>query len=170
MKPRKSKTTRPNPLRGPAQAGGIVTRVLCLVTVGLMLGFPPGAVAAEKPTDEAAAKPVSIDPKTATLAEAITDFGEAVQKGDLKRAQRWTRDPKELAEYWEYVRAQHKKFGYETWIKHARQLEIRPGDVEGAPKKASNRFTIGGHDYDHLHIVWEKREGGWRISSLITCK
>ena len=170
MKVGHSISTHLDLLGGVAQASGAARKVLCLLAFGLLLGFPSGAVAAEKPSEEAAAKPVSIDPRTAPLAEAIADFGAAVQADDLKRAQRWSREPKELAKNWPGVKAQHKQFGYDRWIKEATKRESRPADAKEAPEEDPNRFTVGGHMYRHLHINWEKGENGWRIAAFFICK
>lgn len=141
---------------------------LCLLAIGLLAAAPHAA--AEKPQEEEAAKPGAIDPNKATLAEAIADFGAAVQTNDLKSAQRWSTKPEELTEFWVSVKAQQKQFGYDQWIEEAKKREIRPADEKSTPKEDPNRFTVGGHMYRHLHINWEKGKGGWRIASFLVCR
>ena len=147
-----------------------IRRILGLVAMVILLGFAPSLTAADKPAGEVPAKPVPIDPKTASLADAITDFGNAIQADDLKLAERWVRDPAVLAGHWARIKAQHKQFGYAMWIEKAKALENRPAGALAELGEAPNRFTVGGHNQLHFHIQWEKTKAGWQIASFMICR
>jgi hypothetical protein len=125
-----------------------------------------------------ATAPSAIDPKIATLAEALEDWIGLIEKDDLKTAQeRWTANAtaaKELAELWERVKAAHKQFDCRKWLDNRTATEgnpIREMHPGGAKQIGdATKFKVGGHGIGHLHIDWEKTDGGWRIAKVWGCR
>jgi len=124
----------------------------------LVLVFASGhAVAAEKER--------AVDPKTAALSEAVADWVNSLEKDEPKPAERWLADEKarkSMGQFWGSLREVHKQYDYRSW------LEKRPVNAKGIADE--KRFTVGGHEFGHLHVVWARTDAGWRIHDVFMCR
>lgn len=43
--------------------------------------------------------------------------------------------------------------------------------MEAAEKVTDDqKFLIGGHNYNHMHVTWEKTDAGWKIGNVMMCR
>jgi hypothetical protein len=117
-----------------------------------------------KPAPAAA---VAVDPAKALLHEAVADWVNLLEKGDAKAAaDRWAageKAQKELAQYWDQLKAAHEKHDYRTWID-------RKGGAKDLATTDVLKFKVGGHEYAHMHTEWEHTRSGWRIVGVWMCR
>jgi hypothetical protein len=116
----------------------------------------------------AAVKSFAVGPTKASLAAGLEDWIVLMEKDDANlAASRWTKDAqtaKDLKQYWASLRECHKNFNYRNWLD-------KQGEGGGATKIADARsFKVGGHDFGHMHIHWEKTANGWRIGRVWMCR
>lgn len=136
--------------------------------VGEIAVEPVGAATA--PATRAAA---AVDPKTASLADALTDWIALLEKDDSKTATaRWATNAavgKVTAE-WKALRERHKQHDYRRWIENSSDKPTT-GLVPGGAKQIGKdtTFRVGGHSFGHLHIMWKKTGDGWRIAGILEC-
>jgi hypothetical protein len=129
-------------------------------------GGPPQAT-------QPAMNPAAVDPKTASLADALTDWIALLEKDDSKTATaRWATNAavgKVTAE-WKALRECHKQHDYRRWIENSSD-EPTTGLIPGGARRIGKdtTFRVGGHGFGHLHIMWEKTHSGWRIVSILEC-
>ena len=113
----------------------------------------------------AAARATSPRPPS-TLPDALSDFVTLLEKDDAKAAsQRWARDAeaeKALTQYWPQLKQCHKDHNYRTWLDKAKTAEKETRD--------NASFTVGGHSYGHVHLVWQKSDAGWRVANVFMCR
>lgn len=71
---------------------------------------------------------------------------------------------KSLKEAWRDLRDRHHRFNYRTWITDEARPEAadRIGDA--------TTFTLGGHEFGHLHVQWARTDAGWRIGRVFYCR
>jgi len=71
-----------------------------------------------------------------------------------------------MRQHWSRLKDCHREYDYRSW------LEKQPGtgDPAAPPVEDATRFTVGGHDYGHLRVVWEKDDAGWRIATVRECR
>ena len=118
------------------------------------------------------AKKPKLDPKTATLAEAIGDWVDMLELDDARApqraAERWAGNKdaaEDLRELWSQLQDRHAEFDYRTWIKGGKD---RPAPAEKIGD--ADTFTVGGHQFGHLHTRWTKTAKGWRIARVFVCR
>ena len=107
----------------------------------------------------------AVDPKMATLSEAVADWVNSLERDEPKSAERWLADEKarkSMGPFWGSLRELHKQYDYRSW------LEKRPVNAKGIGDE--KRFTVGGHEFGHLHVVWAKTDAGWRIQDVFMCR
>jgi hypothetical protein len=108
---------------------------------------------------------VTVNPKTATLAEAVADWVGLLEKDEPKAAERWLAGEKareSMGRFWGSLRELHEQHDYRSW------LEKQPVNAKGIGSE--KRFTVGGHEFGHLHVVWVKARAGWRIEDVLMCR
>lgn len=105
------------------------------------------------------------------LGAALEDWIVLLEKDDLKAARdRWAAGAEAadaLTEHWPQLKQCHKAHDYRAW------LDKRPGTEGGASADRvgdATRFTVGGHDYGHLHVTWQKTDKGWRVGKVWMCR
>ena len=111
-----------------------------------------------------ASEPKSPEPKSPpSLAAALEDWIVLLEKDDLKTARdRWAggaEAAEAMAREWKQLKACHKEFNYRTWIDRAAPAGADP-----------TRFTVGGHEYGHRHVIWHKTDKGWRVGEIQLCR
>ena len=106
----------------------------------------------------------------APLSEALEDWVALLEQDDLKvPVQRWARDEqaaKALEQHWARLKQCHQDYNYHTWI---------DGDAQSRRPSAkqvgdATEFTVGGHEFGHLHVKWVKGDRGWRIADVWMCR
>ena len=111
----------------------------------------------------AADKP-AVDPKSATLVEALGEWIGLLEGKDLKAiTTRWAAGDdaaKSITHYWEHTQKAHARHVYRNWL------------GEGSPEKIGDKtqFKVGGHSYQHIHVNWQKTGSGWRIAGVAMCR
>ncbi len=132
----------------------LATASLALLISAVLVSAEPATQPTSGPTSQ------SVDPKTATLPAAIEEFVALLEKDDAKGVQkRWSADEKaskEIADLWERMQGAHKTYDYRKWVAKAAE--------------ATDKFTIGGHTFGHLHVDWSKTADGWRIGHVWVCR
>ena len=102
------------------------------------------------------------DPKTASLAAGLEAWIVLLEADDVEAAQRrWAKDAaasEGMKQWWAKLRDCHKQYDYRKWLEKAKQI----GDA--------TQFKVGGHDYGHMHVDWEKTDEGWRIAKVWICR
>ncbi len=113
-------------------------------------------------------QPAAIDPKSVSLAAALRDWITLLEKDDLKTASdRWAKDDQAAAtikQWWVALKDCHSKFDYKNWL---------DGQGQGGGAKQigdAKTFEVGGHDFDHMHVDWQKTDSGWRIAKVWICR
>jgi hypothetical protein len=132
------------------------------------------ATAADKPQEAAKPAPTTrpaVEPRTASLADAVSDWVGLLEldfaNAPAAAARRWAKDGKaadELRQLWPDLQKRHAKYDYHKWATG----EHRPANDPVAGDAQS--FTVGGHEYGHLHTRWVKTDAGWRIESVFMCR
>lgn len=112
--------------------------------------------------------PAAIDARNASLAEALQDWISLLEKDDLPTAtDRWAKDGQAgatMKQQWANLKECHKKFDYRGWIDGK-------GESGGAKQIGDGKnFKVGGHDFGHTHIDWERTDAGWRIAKAWICR
>ncbi len=122
----------------------------------------------------ATTQPAAVDPKTASLAEALEDWITLLEKDDAKAAStRWARDANaaaQMASEWKSVRTCNETLVYRKWLDNSsNQSTTRL--VPGGARQIGDavKFKVGGHSFGHLHVDWVKTEQGWRIAGVWLC-
>ncbi len=137
----------------------IVTGAVALLLASVSLVAEPSSLPASRPATSTAPASKPADPKTATLGAAIGDFASLLEKNDKDTAlERWAygeQASSDILDGWDEIRKAHAKYDYRKWI-----------DAAGA---ATEKYTVGGHDAGHLHVVWVKTDEGWRIDKILHC-
>lgn len=112
-----------------------------------------------------------VDPRTATLADAVGDWVGLLEldfpDAPATAARRWARDDeagRDLRRLWPDLADRHARYDYRTWITGAG----RPAAATAVGD--STTFAVGGHDYGHLHTEWVKTDVGWRIARVYFCR
>ena len=54
-------------------------------------------------------------------------------------------------------------FGRETGEKDGK------GEEDATKVGEGTKFKLGGHDYGHTHVDWEKTDAGWRVAAVWIC-
>ena len=115
--------------------------------------------------------PARADRQPPTLAQSLEDWIVLLEKDDLKTARdSWAAGPEAadaLSQQWTQLRQCHKDHNYRAW------LDKRPGAEGGAGAKEvgeATQFTVGGHEFGHLHVDWQKTDKGWRIGKVWMCR
>lgn len=124
----------------------ICTTALFALVVLLAADGSAGAKEAERP---------------ATLAETLDDFIAALETDSVKAPVKFAKDEKSakaLQENWDALKKAHEAHDYRKWLAAAKTVE----------KEAT--FTVGGHEYDHLHVEWVKMDGGWKLGGVRLCR
>lgn len=149
--------------------------VVLLLSAALFAGAGgPSAPAAEKPVDVTKTAPATrpaADPRTAGPAEAVADWVDLLESDNpdapATAARRWAKDgaaADQVRQFWSDLQARHAKYDYRKWATG----DHRPA---GTPETGDAvKFTVGGHDYGHLHTRWVKTDAGWRIESVFVCR
>ena len=146
---------------------------LVLVLVLVCASLPAGlsAVAAGEAKDPATEQK-KVDRKTATLAEAIEDWVALLELDSAEAAdragERWAKGDaaaEDLKRLWPELRERHAEFDYRTWIKGEKD---RPAAADIADD--ADAFTVGGHEFGHLHTRWAKTADGWRVERVFMCR
>jgi len=92
-----------------------------------------------------------------------------VEKDDLKAAKQFAVNPDvatKLETMWPQVRECHKQYDYRRWLE-----KVPEGGGAGAKGVGdATSFTVGGHSFGHVHVKWEKSDGGWRIADVFMCR
>jgi hypothetical protein len=105
-----------------------------------------------------------------TFAQSLEEWITLLEKDDVATAaKRWARDTKAadaMRQHWSRLKDCHREYDYRSW------LEKHPGTGDPGARHVGDptRFTVGGHDYGHLHVVWEKDDAGWRIGGVWECR
>jgi hypothetical protein len=105
-----------------------------------------------------------------TSAQSLDEWITLLEKDDVATAaKRWARDTEAadaMRQYWTRLKECHRKYDYRA------RLDNQPGANDpGAPRVGdATQFTVGGHDYGHLHVAWERGDAGWRIASVRECR
>ena len=104
------------------------------------------------------------------LADALEDWIVLVEKDDAKTAaERWAssaESAKAMAEKWPQLKQCHKEYNYRAWLDAS-----PPAEGTGARQIGdAARFTVGGHSFGHLHVVWRKSTAGWRVADVFMCR
>jgi len=147
---------------------GIQPRVLFLVVIPL---FAATFVAMASPSPRSTVK-LALDatPQQGTLPEAIDRWVTLVEKDDLKAAQQtWARDAgasSAMQKHWPLLKDCHRKYDYRRWIDGKTADDAAPASRIGDVTK----FTVGGHSFGHLHVLWEKTKTGWRVADVMMCR
>jgi beta-lactamase regulating signal transducer with metallopeptidase domain len=130
--------------------------------------------AAKDAATQPAMNPAAIDPKTASLADALTDWIALLEKDDVNAAiNRWVRDAPachKMTTNWKALRECHKQHDYRRWLENSSDestAQLVPGGAKRIGKDTT--FRVGGHGFGHLHVMWEKTRSGWRIASILEC-
>ena len=105
-----------------------------------------------------------------SLSEALENWVALLEQDDVKTpAKRWAADEqaaKALEQHWPQLKQCHQDYNYRTWIDGdphtGRPGARRVGDA--------TKFTVGGHEFGHLHVNWVKRDNGWRIAGVWMCR
>jgi beta-lactamase regulating signal transducer with metallopeptidase domain len=134
----------------------------------------PAAARPEPQATQPAMNPAAIDPKTASLADALTDWIALLEKDDAKTATaRWVTDAPaqdKMTTNWKALRECHKQHDYRRWLENSSDestAQLVPGGAKRIGKDTA--FRVGGHGFGHLHVMWEKTHSGWRIASILEC-
>jgi hypothetical protein len=105
---------------------------------------------------------MDIDPATATLVQALEDWITLLEANNTETAQkRWANDSAaadRMKQSWAKLAECHKRYNYRKWLNGTERI----GDAK--------EFKVGGHDYDHMHVDWQKTERGWRIAQVWICR
>lgn len=136
----------------------VTVLVAVVLAASVLVTADPGSQPSTQPSTKPATAPA--DPKTATLPAAIGEFVALLEKGDKDAVlERWAYGEKASADVqdsWDAMKKAHEKFNYRKWIDKAAD--------------AVDKYTVGGHGADHLHVVWTKTDEGWRISEVQHCR
>jgi hypothetical protein len=140
----------------------VVACVLCTILIAAAAAAPKGPATDRK-----------VDPATATLAEAVGDWIDLLELDDARASQRaadrWAADEqaaKDLRRLWSQSQDRHATFDYRTWIKGGTDRPTPQAEEIGD----ADTFTVGGHDFGHLHTRWRKTAKGWRIARAFECR
>ncbi len=135
-----------------------------LVSASLMSCDQTGGPEAPGSTWQVPTRPTvaATAPSQSGLAEAIEDWVRLLEAGNPAAAsKRWASDQEaagQLTRWWGTLRQCHQRYDYRRWARQAERL---------ADAKA---FKVGGHDYGHMHIDWERTARGWRIVRVWPCR
>ena len=105
---------------------------------------------------------------TTSLAAALEDWITRLEKDDAGKAAEWAADEataKEVKAQWDAMKRNHKAHDYRKWI-DGRAKGVPAAKAAGDAKS----FTVGGHEFGHLHVGWAKTDRGWRISKVWMCR
>ncbi len=98
------------------------------------------------------------------LAEALRDWIGLIEADDAKAAStRWAKDKaasRAMRGAWggpSGIKRAHKTYNYRKWLERAKAVGT------------ARTFKVGGHEFGHLHIDWEKTADGWRIARVSHC-
>lgn len=105
-----------------------------------------------------------------TLAMALENWIVLVQQDDAKTAaERWAGSgeaAKAMSEAWPQLKQCHKEYNYRTWLDAS-----PPAGGAGAKQIGdATQFTVGGHSFGHLHVVWKRSAAGWRVADVFMCR
>ena len=142
--------------------------VLSVLSAGVL---PRMAIGKDLPADAKATEQRPIDPKTAQLGIAVQDFVALLEQDDAgpgvaTAAERWAKDDdaaKQIKENWDRLKEAHAEFNYRRWVNE------EPFGAKYLPKETKS-FTVGGHEFCHLHTQWEKTPDGWRVARVFMCR
>ena len=104
----------------------------------------------------------------ASLAGALEDFVARVEADDVDKAAAWAGgEPAagRVKAQWEALKRNHKTYDYRKWI----DGRVAGGAAANAVGDGKT-FTVGGHEFGHLHLVWSKTDAGWRVSDVWLCR
>jgi len=103
----------------------------------------------------------------ADLAATLDAWIVVVEKDDAKgAAERFGKDEKAAAqvrEHWAMVRRAHSAHDY-------RKLFDGMGEEDATKVGEGAKFKLGGHEYGHTHVDWEKTDKGWRVAAVWICR
>jgi hypothetical protein len=111
----------------------------------------------------------AVAPERASLADSLEDWVSRVEKDDPDGAARFARDAdaaRAMRERWELLKKCHADHNYRRW------LDADP-DTKGPGARRvqdGTRFTVGGHEYGHVHVRWDKAEDRWAIADVWLCR
>jgi hypothetical protein len=108
--------------------------------------------------------------EAATLSTSLEAWVTLLEKDDLTTAsKRWTRGAqaaRAMEQWWPRLRACQQDYNYRRWLDQRPETD---GPGAGGIGEAT-KFTVGGHSYGHLHVNWEKGDGGWKITGVWMCR
>jgi hypothetical protein len=102
-----------------------------------------------------------------SLPVALEDWVSLIEKDDVKSAGgRWAKDEKAAAQirgHWPMIRRAHQAHDYRKWFDGK-------GRGDAADVGDANQFKLGGHEFGHVHVDWEKTDAGWRVAAVWICR
>lgn len=122
-----------------------------ILLVALILATLPARAAVPAPAVENKALPAAVEAWVSLLEKDQATEAAKTCVADEKAAEQMTR-------YWKNLKGAHAKHDYRKWLE---QAATTPDDQS---------FTIGGHSYAHMHVVWSKTDKGWRITNVFMCR
>lgn len=104
-----------------------------------------------------------------SLADSLEVWVTRLEKDDLKAATDFARDAgaaRAVRDRWDQLKKCHADYDYRRW------LDANP-ETKGAGARRigdATEFTVGGHAYGHVHVRWEKTDGGWKVADVWLCR
>lgn len=140
-----------------------MTRNLTLIALALALLAPVHLLATAPTPASGPGKAVATD-----LPAALEEWVKLLEKDDAGKAAAWAADEataKEVKAQWDAMRRNHKAHDYRKWVNGQ-----GPGIPAAKAVGDAKSFTVGGHEFGHLHVDWSKTDRGWRITKVWLCR
>jgi hypothetical protein len=140
----------------------------CVAVVAAADGAPAQALAVAPCGSSGAEARDVADRAAVPLADALADWITLVEKDNAAAASsRWAADPEardQMTRLWTDLRDRSGRYQYRNW------LTGEAGVPSAANAGGGKDFTVGGHDFGHLHVNWAKTDQGWRFKSVFACR